>query len=997
MEKVKKLFSGKLSYSIFWGYNLIFSIFLILVFSNILSSSDRPTLTEILTFGHAPANTLLMVYIFFLTPFITMALGFFTKLRNQPQSLIRLFFGFQIPLMGLAIIRIIFLRQLTPIVWIFFLSIMASVVGLLIHLLYPKVTSKLKETFLMLSQQIGLLLTSYAFLLAFFFLPIIIAFALKDYINIRDMLRGLGDTLVHGGILMFLLTLFAMMLFLLTASFFTLGPIGAFVTFWKTCSSLYKQLIKTHGLNYARLTRYGMSFIFILVVVLLSIQANGNRYTNLLSQYRNASTFEEGQKVAQQLLNRETEIKENLVSSYLAQYRFLSDNSMNILQTGYKNELGANEPTAKFIQIMFNNIALPFVYRGAFEEDIKKSAENYKEIFDNSIQKGELDTIANTLKATNTQDELKAGILDLNKKSVKIVNKIVNVTPYNDGLLAKVTIEEEYENTTDQPQEVYYEFSLSDDAVLTELTLGPDLEFGANAADKPTIPTPQSQSSQPQSSILPTPTPKMVDDAVVAPKGAANITYEQQIFDRRDPALLEQAGPRQYKLRVFPIPVKPQTQDGRRQFGNAEFISEKNQKVRYSYVTAINPQGIPLPILQEQRNVLSSSNVKYTFDGKEALITADNQHIAITSQPCPTSSLSTLISNGQVVFVPHANNAKLAGLYSCQDHFSKTDQTIQGQRIALLLDSSYSNKQKDWTEYLKKNFPIDSLLTNNTVDLFFFNDKVSQKISLNSNLLNQGLNTIPIGKTDRLGALAQIPNTYDAIFMTTDSSSFDGKPGNVSMTSKARIYLIHPENHIPIYNDALSTAIFQSGGKVVGSGFEAVQDLWLQKKMKEIVPEETILDVNEYGAWILQSKPNIKNDSGSPFNQLAQKKLIIDMIKKTSSLNLEELDRLNSLSQSSFIVTPYSSMIVLVTEDQKRQLAEAMQANNRYQVAFDIGEEQLADPSGRGILEVGAVPEPYEWLLIIVGSMLLCYFYREKFQLVLQPIYEQSIRKTKKF
>lgn len=927
-----------------------------------------------------------------------MALGLFTKLRKQPEKLIQLFFGFQIPLMGLALIRIIFLRQVTPVVWIFFISIVASVVGLLIHLLYPKITSKFKQTLLMLSQQVALILTGYAFLLAFFFLPIVIAYLLKDYIGIRYMFRGLGDALVHGGILMFLLSLFAMMLFLLTASFFTLGPIGAFITFWKTCSSLYKSLVHSFGLNYSRLTRYGLSVLFILVVVLLSIQANANSYTNVISQYHNATTFEERQQIGQQLLNRDKEIRSNLVNSYLAQYRYLSDDKMNILQTGYKNELGADEPTAQFIQRTFNNIALPFIYRGAFEEDIKKSADDYKEIFDNSIQKGELDAITNTLKATNTQDQFKAGILDLNKKSVKVVNKVVNVTPYNDGLLAKVTIEEEYENTTDQPQEVYYEFSLPDDAVLTELKLGPDLQFGANAADKP-APTPASQSNQTNFSQQPTPTPEVGNNAVVAPKGAANVTYEQQIFDRRDPALLEQAGPRQYKLRVFPIPVKPRVQDGMPRVGNPEFISEKNQKVRYSYVTFINPQGVPLPVIQEQRNVSSNPTVRYTFDGKNAQTSANNQYITLGSQPCPTASLSTPTYSGQVIFIPHSGNAKLNGLYSCQNHFSKTEQAIQGQHIALLIDSSYSNQQKDWATYIKNNFPIDSLLKNNTIDLFFFNDKVSQKISLTTNSLNEGLNTVAIGKTDRYDALAQLPNTYDAILMITDSNSFDAKPESQSIASKAPIYLIHPENHIPIYNDNLTTAILQSGGKVVGDGFEAIQDLWLQKKIREVESGQTILDVNEYGTWILQPKLTVGliNDPQSPFNQLAQKELIIDTMRKTGSLNLADLDRLNYLSQTSFIVTPYSSMIVLVTEEQKRQLAAAMKTNNRYQIGFDIGEEQLANPSGRGILEVGAVPEPHEWLLIIVGSFLLCYFYRRKLQVILQPIYEQIIRKTKKF
>lgn len=993
MTKNKNLFLGKLAYLIFWGYNLLFAIFLLFVIIQILY--DKQLSLDIFTFGHAPLNVLVMLYGFIAIPFISMPLVWFTKLRKQPTNILKLFLGVQIPLMGLAVIRITFFRQVTPIVWIFFISIVASVAGLFIHLLYPKINSKYKETLLMLSQQVALLLTSYVFLLAFFFLPIILAYLLKDYLGIRYMLQGLGNELVYDGILMFLLSLVGTIFFLLTASFFIFGPIGALITFWKTCSSLYKNLVHNYGLHYSRLTRYGLSILFIFVIVLLSIQANANSYTNIISQYRNATTFEERQQIGQQLLHHDKEIRNNLVNSYLTQYRYLSDNKMNILQTGYKNELGANKTTAQFIQRTFNTIALPFIYRGAFEEDSKKAAENYKEIFDNSIQKGELNAITNTLKATNTQDPLQAGMLDLNKKSVKVVHKVITVTPYNDGLLAKVTIEEEYENTTDQPQEVYYEFSLHDDAVITELTLGPDLQFGANAVDKPQS-TPTQQTKKNYSSIEQPALPRKENTAVVAPKGAAKNTYEQQIFARQDPALIEQAGPRQYKLRVFPIPVKPQIQDEMTRTDNPEFVSEKNQKLRYSYVTFINPQGIPLPIIQEQRNIANNLTPHYLFNGNQAQTTANKQYLLPATHPCITTQITTPADDGgEIIFIPHASNAKLTNIYSCQNHFSQATTTMQGNHIALLLDSSYSTQKKDWNIYLKKNFPMDALVKNNSVDLFFFNDKVSKKMVLTANTLKQQVHALSIGKKNRLGAIAKLSNTYDAIFMVTDSNAVDAPSEKKSIATTAPIYIIQPENHIPIYNDALTTAILQSGGKVVATGFEAIQNFELQKMQTP----NTILDINDYGTWIWQPKRTITptNNTPDPFHQLAQKKRILSLIRKNRYATSEDLDRLNSLSQTAFIVTPYSSMIVLVTNEQKAQLSAALKENNRYQVAFDIGEEQLANPSGRGILEVSAVPEPHEWLLIIVGSLLLCYLYRRKLQTILQPIYEQSIRKIKKF
>ena len=43
------------------------------------------------------------------------------------------------------------------------------------------------------------------------------------------------------------------------------------------------------------------------------------------------------------------------------------------------------------------------------------------------------------------------------------------------------------------------------------------------------------------------------DRFVVAPRGAAQQVYRAQVQRRIDPALLEQVGPEQYRLRAFPI------------------------------------------------------------------------------------------------------------------------------------------------------------------------------------------------------------------------------------------------------------------------------------------------------------------------------------------------------------------------------------------------------------------------------------------------------------
>ena len=205
----------RLSPFIFWGYNLIYLVFIVLILLNVPTGfyGRDVSLAEILTFGGSfPTNVLVMMYGFILTPFVAMVLGCLTKLRKAPGNLIKIFFGFEIPIMGLILIRIIFLRQVTPVVWLFFLGIALSVVTLLIHLFRPNIKSKAKLTFLMLSSQIAILVAGYSFLLAFFFLPIIVAFVIKILPNMRigDFIRSFFDILSRSGILPSLLYLFFM-------------------------------------------------------------------------------------------------------------------------------------------------------------------------------------------------------------------------------------------------------------------------------------------------------------------------------------------------------------------------------------------------------------------------------------------------------------------------------------------------------------------------------------------------------------------------------------------------------------------------------------------------------------------------------------------------------------------------------------------------------------------------------------------------------------------
>jgi hypothetical protein len=75
------------------------------------------------------------------------------------------------------------------------------------------------------------------------------------------------------------------------------------------------------------------------------------------------------------------------------------------------------------------------------------------------------------------------------------------------------------------------------------------------------------------------------------------------------------------------------------------------------------------------------------------------------------------------------------------------------------------------------------------------------------------------------------------------------------------------------------------------------------------------------------------------------------------------LDTIHEIAKQSQIVTPYSSMIVLVNERQKQSLKDAEQNSDHFKRTIE--DNQLPQPSNNSF--VSGVPEPAEWLLIAIA------------------------------
>jgi hypothetical protein len=88
---------------------------------------------------------------------------------------------------------------------------------------------------------------------------------------------------------------------------------------------------------------------------------------------------------------------------------------------------------------------------------------------------------------------------------------------------------------------------------------------------------------------------------MIAPRGAAQSVYQRQFVMQIDPALLEQIGPRQYRLRVFPI--QPMRLDYT-ETGFSRVVIEDSAPL-YVWMTyqVMAEEVMAMPHLAEKRNV----------------------------------------------------------------------------------------------------------------------------------------------------------------------------------------------------------------------------------------------------------------------------------------------------------------------------------------------------------------------------------------------------------
>jgi hypothetical protein len=112
------------------------------------------------------------------------------------------------------------------------------------------------------------------------------------------------------------------------------------------------------------------------------------------------------------------------------------------------------------------------------------------------------------------------------------------------------------------------------------------------------------------------------------------------------------------------------------------------------------------------------------------------------------------------------------------------------------------------------------------------------------------------------------------------------------------------------------------------------------------------------------------------FAALAARRLILDaMRRQRGTLNeLDTLDHLHAIAIQQSIVTPYSSMIVLVNTRQENLLNQLEARGDQFlRETEEVGETTPQSP-----FSVTGVPEPEEWLLLALAAAMLIWYVRAK-------------------
>jgi len=506
-------------------------------------------------------------------------------------------------------------------------------------------------------------------------------------------------------------------------------------------------------------------------------------------------------------------------------------------------------------------------------------------------------------------------------KQVQHLSRDVLVDSGQSPFLAEVTITDSFSTFVDQDQEIVFEFSLPENAVITNLLLGPALQH-------------QGQ---------------------IAPRGAAEQVYVEQVQRNIDPALLEQVGPRQYRLRVYPIPASNELAEIRR----GESIEGEIQRVQFTYLVMRDTRGIPLPIYSEAFNILSTETIySANLDGKQVDMASNATHVS------DEQTISALCTSAQRI--PMNLSQTFTATLVIGDDACISDVELlaatTNQKIQIFLDTSYKNRDGKLDVLLTqlKNVPA-TFYANNTVELTLHGESVAESVVLS------GPQDIPsqaellfFGQSDLRAAVGTIARDTDIVVLLSGMSLPGGEWKMLSPLVNKHLIILHTPGDIPSYGPSADTWFASAASLTVSTD---VMHSLRASLLRKQTPATTYMNSGEY--WYLQLEQNLSITGSSSsssvvsapsvHNSLLQKVAVRAYITHLLKSSWSK-DYVYQQAVSAGIVTPLSSYIALVNQAQQDRLNILSGDGDRYtsEARFQVTQPRVNNPlAGSGGLFLG--------------------------------------------
>jgi putative PEP-CTERM system integral membrane protein len=946
---------------LFWSWNLIFLAFMTLGFSPRI----LPDLIVSVRTNAIPVQFLFYALVLTSIPIVAVVLGL-TVLRRAPRRLVAVGYVVEGPLMLMLAVRFFIIRQATLGLAIVMGIAVLGMAAFLWAALYPHLEERrpLWGWLRLFGLTLMLLTSLYAAVwIAFYAVPITAA-ALKwvgntlsdlpaFFYDFRIIFRDLTSNLIW---LPF--TLLGFILLFYTATLFVLTPLAIpllSLRFWlKSYRSLSSRFGKTRPAVLVT-----TAFVGTLVIFFFANHQPQQRVFELLGQP--PASLEQ----AQALLKQEKQIRAGLLNAYLSPFRYISAaGEVEHVSMLYRTTFGFGLETAYKVQRAYERVASPLLYSPVTPPDVRRSqniaalvtepeqaARVYQGYFDEPIVAAERDVIVRAVRSTWSVEQAEDAWQAVDDREVHLLQQEISIQEHGDW--AEIELYEVYQNQTAIAEEVVYYFNLPESAVLTGLWLG-------NSPDR--------------------------DERFVyqvAPRGAAQTVYRNEVRRNQDPALLEQIGPRQYRLRVFPIPAvrfEWNVDDARRTLHEAAPLY-----LWMTYRTLVAGDSWPTPRLAEKRNIYWDENTSRKLNGAPYEIDSDEWLPAAIPTTSPV--------------VPQTHRVDLPGgisVLAIPEQQVTPPKLPQPFKVAIVLDRSRS--MQTYAEQVDSTLTYFQEQLDSDFDIYLtsspFRGEEPQQVSM-STLELQDL--FYFGGQNPAQILAQFMelsagSDYDAILVLTDGSGYELGPASYSLpVPEAPVWMVHLESDLPLgYDDGTLEAIQASGGGVTGSIEQALQRLAFSLAADSIPLTGEVTLQDSLDGYVWQVLPRelaevalvqaVSDDEG--FLPFAVRRLILaEMQRNRGELNdLEVLDSLHALAEEYSVVSPYSSMIVLVNSLQQMSLDQMERAADRFEREY----EAVGGTVPPTQLPLGGVPEPHEWLLLGLAAAFLIYYARVN-KLVLNP------------